>query len=210
MLSKNQRIVYKTFFGLLGFSALVTEVVVLVERGMFMHVRFFSYFTVLTNILVCITLLASASLTALGRQQAIDKLRAAATVYILIVGVGFTVLLSRLTNLTFAAVPWDNIVLHYIMPVAMLFDFLQDPPRSRIGWPTALTWLAYPLLYLGISLIRGLLTGWYPYPFLNPALVSLDKITMIIIGLFGFVLLLEYALLSYLRVRQESRSARRR
>jgi hypothetical protein len=28
--------------------------------------------------------------------------------------------------------------------------------------------LAYPLVYLGNSLVRGSLVGWYPYPFLDP------------------------------------------
>jgi hypothetical protein len=29
-------------------------------------------------------------------------------------------------------------------------------------------WLAFPLAYLGYSLVRGLAVDWYPYPFLDP------------------------------------------
>jgi hypothetical protein len=29
--------------------------------------------------------------------------------------------------------------------------------------------LAYPLVWLGYTLVRGSIVGWYPYPFLNPA-----------------------------------------
>jgi TRAP-type C4-dicarboxylate transport system permease small subunit len=31
-------------------------------------------------------------------------------------------------------------------------------------------WLAvsYPLIWVGVTMVRGSLTGWYPYPFLEP------------------------------------------
>lgn len=32
-----------------------------------------------------------------------------------------------------------------------------------------LDWLIIPLLYSGYSIIRGAISGWYPYPFFNPA-----------------------------------------
>ncbi len=54
------------------------------------------------------------------------------------------------------------------MPVVVALDWWIDPPRARISFPRALVWLAFPLLYLGYSLVRGRLVGWYPYPFLNP------------------------------------------
>ncbi len=35
---------------------------------------------------------------------------------------------------------------------------------------TALSWLAFPLLYLVYSLSRGAALDWYPYPFVDPRL----------------------------------------
>jgi len=154
---------YRLVFGLLGFSALVTEIAVLVERNVFDPVNFFSYFTVENNILVVLALL----LGAVGVRA--DKFRSAVTVYILIVGLGFAALLSGLDGVEFTAVPWDNAVLHYIMPIAMAIDLLLDRPRVRIAFKRALVWLLFPLIYVVYSLVRGNLTGWYPYPFLNPA-----------------------------------------
>jgi membrane protease YdiL (CAAX protease family) len=29
-------------------------------------------------------------------------------------------------------------------------------------------WLAWPLVYLAYSLVRGAVVDWYPYPFLDP------------------------------------------
>jgi hypothetical protein len=30
-------------------------------------------------------------------------------------------------------------------------------------------WLAYPLAWTGLTMVRGAADGWYPYPFLDPA-----------------------------------------
>ena len=31
-----------------------------------------------------------------------------------------------------------------------------------------LLWLAFPLVWTGLTLVRGAIDGWYPYPFLDP------------------------------------------
>lgn len=174
---------YKMGFGLLGLSALITEIVVTVERGTFNPANFFSYFTIEANIIVAAVLLLSAITTALGKNAKLDVLRSAATVYISIVGIGFSILLSGLSDVEFTAVPWDNFVLHYIMPMAMIGDLLLDRPRRKIALKTALLWLLFPVTYLIYSLIRGMMVGWYPYPFLNPATNGYEGIVATSIGL---------------------------
>ncbi len=197
--SKKQKLVYKIFFGLLGFSAVVTEMVVLIERGMFINVRFFSYFTIQISILVYFTLIASAVFLALGQQKRLDKIRGAAVTYSIVVGLGFALLLSHLSNVTFAAVAWDNIVLHYILPLAVLIDYLVDPPTQPLKWATVLTWLTYPLLYLGITLLRGLLTDWYPYPFLNVQNEGLGPVLAAVAGLFVTTVFVEFVVIALSR-----------
>jgi hypothetical protein len=51
----------------------------------------------------------------------------------------------------------------------IVLDWLIDPPHVPISWRRALTWLAYPLVWLAYTVIRGGIVGWYPYPFLDPA-----------------------------------------
>src|SRR5687767_167458 len=166
--NKNVLIGYKLFFGLLGLSSIIIEIATIIERGRFNPVNFFSYFTIETNILVFITLLVSAIAVAMGKNGKLDELRSAATVYILIVGIGFSVLLAGLECVVLTAVLWDNVVLHYIMPVAMLVDFLIDRPKRKVLFKKSLLWLLFPIIYVAYSLTRGALVGWYPYPFLNP------------------------------------------
>ena len=38
----------------------------------------------------------------------------------------------------------------------------------RLTFRRALVWVVFPMAYLAYSLVRGAITGWYPYPFLDP------------------------------------------
>lgn len=182
-LSKKYLIAYKLFFALLGFSAITSEIATISERGNFVPLNFFSYFTIESNILVVITLLLSAVAVAWGKNDKLDKLRSAATVYIVIVGIGFAVLLAGIEGMTLTAVPWNNTVLHYIVPLAMVVDFLIDRPGRKLSFRRSLVWLLFPVVYLAYSLVRGGLSGWYPYPFLDPATSGYAVIAVTAAGL---------------------------
>jgi hypothetical protein len=67
------------------------------------------------------------------------------------------------------SIPWVNSVVHQIMPVVVLADWLIDPPATRLTMRRGLLWLSFPLLWIIYTLIRGPIVQWYPYPFLNPA-----------------------------------------
>jgi len=181
---------YKLFFALLGFSSIIIEMAVTMERGTFKAENFFSYFTIETNILVVIMLLMSAVAIAAGKNGKLDLFRSATTVYILVVGIGFSALLSGLEGVKLTAVPWDNVVLHYIIPVAVFADFMTDRPRRKLPFKKALLWLLFPIVYAIYALVRGGLTGWYPYPFLNPDVSGASSVVTTIVGLFalGFAL----------------------
>src|SRR5260370_37795996 len=68
-----------------------------------------------------------------------------------------------------AAIPWVNSVVHELMPMAVVADWLLDPPQTRLTLRQGALWLAYPLAWIIYELIRGSITGAYHYPFLNPA-----------------------------------------
>ncbi|MBH1980527.1 Pr6Pr family membrane protein [Candidatus Saccharibacteria bacterium] len=181
---------YKLFFSLLGFGAIITEIATTVERGNFSPTNFFSYFTIETNILVTLTLLLSAIAIAAGKNSKLDTLRSAVTVYILIVGIGFSVLLAGIEGIVLTAVPWDNTVLHYILPIAVLVDFLIDRPKRKLSFKKSLVWLLFPVTYLIYSLLRGGLIGWYPYPFLNPDIEGYGAVAITVTSLLALSLVL--------------------
>jgi len=168
-MKKNYLVGYKLFFALLGFSAVVTEIATLVAAGIFNPANFFSFFTIQANIIAFVIFLASAFATFAGKKSAkLDFLRGASTFFMVVTGIVFAVLLAGIENATLTAVPWDNTVLHYLVPIAVVIDWLMDPPKTRIQFRRALAWLIFPIAYLGYSLLRGPIVDWYPYPFLNP------------------------------------------
>ncbi len=161
-------IAFRVVVAMLGFAAVVTEIATLVERDKFTPANFFSFFTIESNMLSVTILLLSALTLAAGEQgRLISLLRGANTLNMIVVGVAFSVLLAGLENTEFTAVPWDNIVLHYVIPIAVALDWFVDRPQAPIGFKQALTWLVFPIAYIVYSLIRGPIVDWYPYPFLN-------------------------------------------
>jgi len=187
-MKRNYLVAYKVFFGLLGFSAIVTELAILGTKGILIPANFFSFFTIEANIITFIVFLTSAFFVFAGKKsKRLDFFRGAATFFMIVTGIVFAVLLSGLEGVALTALPWDNVVLHYIIPIAAALDWILDPPSKRVSFRRGLLWLIFPLLYLGYSLIRGPIAQWYPYPFLNPAnggygQIAITSLIILIVG----------------------------
>ena len=182
---------YKVFFGLLGFSAVVTEIATIVAGGNWNPANFFSYFTIESNILAVVTFLLSAFFLFAGKKsKSLDFFRGATTFFMVVTGIVFAVLLSGIEGIVLTAAPWDNIVLHYLIPIAIVIDWIVDGPSAKLSYRKAQIWLVFPVTYVVYSLIRGPIVNWYPYPFLNPANGGYGQVlvTSIIIMVGGVVL----------------------
>lgn len=132
--------------------------------------NYFSYFTIVS----CLG--ASAVLFSEGMGRRVDaRWRGGVTLMMTVTMVVYVVLLSGLVfTITEPSEVrlWVDVVLHYLGPLVVLVDWVADPPTSGIDGRTMLWWLSFPAAYLGYSLIRGLVVGWFPYPFIDPAIVG--------------------------------------
>jgi hypothetical protein len=131
--------------------------------------NFFSYFTNLANLFSVLVLLLCAYTRQIDSATR-DVLRYIATVNMLIVGLVFSILLRNVD--LGALLPWVNVVVHYIMPVAVVVDWLWQPPVAKLQAKYLAIALLFPTVYVLYVLMRGSSTGWYPYPFLNPVNVG--------------------------------------
>jgi hypothetical protein len=159
---------YRLFFGLLGLAAVIVQLSHQIPKGSYVLTNFFSFFTIESNIMAFCLLVGTGLLTL--RNKSTDSLvgvRGAITLYMVITGIIYTLLLSGLQQSLQTTIPWVNTVVHYILPVVVLLDWLVDKPRITLPFKRALLWILFPVAYLVYSLIRGHATGWYPYPFLN-------------------------------------------
>jgi hypothetical protein len=158
---------YRLGFGLLALAAITVQLLDLAGRGVLHPVSYFSYFTIESNLIAAAALLAGATRWRAGRSPALDLVRGGAVVYMSVTGIVFTLLLSGTDVDT--AIPWVNTVVHELMPMAVLVDWLLDPPPVRLALRRGLLWLAYPAVWIVYTLVRGAIVDRYPYPFLDPA-----------------------------------------
>jgi len=100
---------------------------------------YFGYFTNLTSLLTSAILIASGSSTIRGRRPG-----------------------------TASASPWVSVILHAVLPLAAVLDWLLVGDRPRLPWRRIWIVLPYPVLWLTVVLVRGATDGWVPYGFLLP------------------------------------------
>ena len=151
-------------------------------------VRFFTYFTIESNILVLLT----AVVLAAGPEQGVRfvLLHLDALLGITVTGIIFATILAP----DGADVGTASVLLHYISPPLAVLAWLFLGPwgaRSRSLIGPALVW---PIGYLVWVLIWGAITDWYPYDFVDVAehgygTVLLNAVLVLVLGI---VLLLAF------------------
>ena len=157
---------YRAFFGLLVLAAIGTQLVDLSSRGVLDPLHYLSYFTIDSNLLAAAVFLILAVRRG-ERSAGFESVRGLALICMTVTGIVFTVLLSGTDVDT--AIPWVNDVVHSLMPIVVAVDWLLDPPRRRLTNREGLSWVLYPAIWLGYTLVKGPIVGKYPYPFLDPA-----------------------------------------
>jgi hypothetical protein len=168
--------------------AIGTAAAELVAEGRFDPTRFFAFFTIQSNL---IGVAAFAWLVAIGdrpRTRGLELLRGAAAVYLTVT---FVVVVTLLSDVDVQLhLVWVDVVLHKVFPVIVVLDWLVDPPRVRLGLRDALLWIAYPIAWAVLTMVRGALDGWYPYPFLDPANGGYGPVALTIVAITaGFLVL---------------------
>ena len=128
-------------------------------------IRFFSYFTVDSNLL-CAFSCASLVLDPERDGRVWRVLRLNALVGITVTGLIYVSLLRPIVHLT--GVPkLTDIGMHYVAPIAVVLGWLLFGPRPRLDSETLLASLIYPALYMLYTVAHGAASHWYPYPFVD-------------------------------------------
>jgi hypothetical protein len=170
MTSRTAAIVLRLAGATLALFAIGWQLLAVHIPGGYSVLNFFSYFTNLSNVMISIVFVVSAIRLIDGRTDpsATDvALRGGAVVYILFVGLVFNTLLRDvdLGDL----LPWVNGILHFVLPVLGLVDWILWPPRRRLPLSVVGWWMIWPAVYAIAAVVRGAVTGFYPYPFFDPA-----------------------------------------
>jgi hypothetical protein len=116
-------------------------------------------------------------------------LKGAVTLYVAITGLVYHLVLTNQAS-GFAMAPVEralpeaigNQLLHTVVPLLAVLDWLVFDERGRFRWRYALYWLAFPLGYLAFALLRGLVVDRYPYPFIDVGALGYDGVSVSSVG----------------------------
>jgi hypothetical protein len=165
-------------------------------------VNLLGYFTILTNLLVCVslTLPLAAAASRLGKFFARPDAVTGVATSIVFVGISYHMLLRNVGN----PQGWDlfaNLLLHYVMPILYLAYWWFHYSRAPLRWVAPVIWGVYPTLYLVYALLRGRLIGRYPYSFIDAGVIGYEKTVINGFGLLFVFIVLGLTLVALSRVR---------
>lgn len=148
--------------------------------------RFFSYFTILSNLAV-----VAVTWTAFRKGDgwfARARIRGAVALYIGVTGIVYFLILRHLWQ------PqgwqwWADSGLHYAVPALYLLWWIAAVPHGALTLGDAAAWLLFPLAYCAYALLRGAWLGEYPYPFLDAAQLGYPRTLLNALGVtLGFLI----------------------
>ncbi|TDO27152.1 Pr6Pr family membrane protein [Sediminibacterium goheungense] len=131
-------------------------------------IKFFSYFTILTNIMVAIyyTAVLLAPSSSPGKFCIRFSTSTAIAVYILVVGIIYNITLRSIWTFT----GWSRIsneLLHTVTPIYFIIYWIVATFKTKLFFRSMLYWGIYPLAYFVYTILRGSIVHSYPYPFIN-------------------------------------------
>lgn len=176
MVSKNNLliVVIRVLLALSLFGSVYWQVSDRMMHNLFRPTEYFSYFTITSCLLTAVVLTLSA--IQLTRGQAETKLlsltRLTTAVSMVIVGVIYNALLRggapdpRDVGYDWPVLP--NEIMHTYVPMLIFIEWLFTRTTIALKINQAFWVLVYPLAWLAFSIIRGIITGWWPYWFIDP------------------------------------------
>jgi len=170
--NNNDKRLYLAALAITAWAAVVLQLYLILEHRVASVpetiLRFFSFFTILTNLLValCCTLVLVKPGSGWGAFFARPRMLTAITLYIVVVGLIYNTILRFLWNPQGLQFVVDEL-LHSVVPVLFILYWLFFVPKETLHWKDIFPWLLFPLLYCIFILVRGAFSGFYPYPFVD-------------------------------------------
>jgi hypothetical protein len=186
-------------FAALGWFAVVAQYFIMmenrVESPVETTIRFFTFFTILTNILVATYFTLSAlnpnpeRTSFIGRPGALTAI----TLYITIVGLVYQIVLRQIWEPHGLQKIVDEL-LHSVIPVLTLVYWYLYEQKSDIKFRQIGSWLIYPGCYLLFILARGSFSDFYPYPFIDVLALGYKKVVLNSIVMLGVFVAIAFLL----------------
>ena len=189
-----------TGLGLIG--SVIWQVTDRILNNNFRPFEYFAYFSIVTAIFAGALLITTGVrvFSGLDDTKRVEIARLSLTVAMIVVGVVYHALLSDVANdvrdgdYLWPVLP--NEIIHTYAPVLIVFDYLLSHKAFKVRMRAALWVAVFPLIWLVFSVIRGSITNWWPYWFINPnGEAGLIGMLSYIAAITVFFLVLDFAVL---------------
>lgn len=151
-------------------AAIVTQIWSEVANNAFYPEKYFSYFTIQSSLINIVAFAFGGyfAWTTVRDTRLFTIVRVSVFSYAIVTGVVYNLLLRNIPSEGYEPPAWCNESTHVWVPVVIVLEWLFASGRMSLRI-RAMWWaLLYPLAWVGFTVIRGMITGWWPYPFLEP------------------------------------------
>jgi hypothetical protein len=162
-------------FALVELVSLVARYIWGLDTASFAPGNFFAYLTIQSNIAFMVVCVVGGIVAVKSTADPpwLTNLHAVVLSWILVAGIVFAILVQQAGERGFRLeVPWSDQVLHFWLPACALLEWIISRGRGRSQWRMISLTVGYPVIWGGITLVRGAVVGWYPYFFLDPDQVT--------------------------------------
>jgi hypothetical protein len=160
--------------------------------------EYFAYFTIQTSLIAAVVLAVAGVLELKGKadNKTLNLARLSISAYAIVVAVVYNALLRGTEaqpgepdyGYVWPVLP--NEILHVWAPIFIVLDFALAKTATKIKFKQIFWILVFPMAWLAFTIIRGLITDWWAYWFLDPTLeagVGGVAVFIMIIVVFGLV-----------------------
>lgn len=205
---------YAAFAALVAWSALLLQFYLSIRQSLAMGRdiahgiwMYFAFFTILTNLLAALVLTAPllAPQSRAGRFCAHSGTIGGVAVNIVLVGIAYNLLLRGLWHPRGLQLVGD-VLLHDAMPLVFLGYSWLSAGIAAATFAARALWAAWPVVYFGYAMLRGALSGFYPYPFLNVAHLGYERVLVNAIAILAGYFVIAALLAMFERMRPHKRA----
>lgn len=191
--------------GGLVLAAIIEQIVDLLINGEFEPQKYFTYFTIDSSMINVVVLVVGGVLALKWARdpELYTAVRMSAVAYAVVTAAVYNILLRNIPPTGFVGVQWPNEVEHVWIPLYIALDWLLAPGRARLSFSRLWLVVSFPVAWCAFTLIRGAITGFYPYPFIDPTGAGgYPSVIAYILGLSAFIILLATGIIAISRTRR--------
>ncbi len=157
----------------------------------------FSYYTVQTSIFALLYFSLKLRRSSEGEKSFSGwitsfPVKTALTAYTCVTGIVFGLMLAPYMEKQIWYISVVVIILHYVLPLALILDWIIEPAGRKLKSIHAGLFLLYPVAYAVFTTVFGSVTGWHPYP-----MIAIDVLGPVQ-AIRNYLILLAFSLFLYM------------